>query len=122
AAMRWCAQEQVPIEPQWGVRTAAATGTYWIFNDIELGCRLALDALRRDRAAADSEARCKTLLDLARMYIFRGHGEQARPHARMALEVARRLGAIESQATALDAIGFFLRQEGDEQAALQHCE
>jgi predicted ATPase/predicted negative regulator of RcsB-dependent stress response len=122
AAMTWCTQEQGPIDPQCGLRLVAATGQYWIFNEVELGYRLVLDALRRDRLAVDSAARCKTLIHLAALYTLRGHGEAGLPHARAALEMAQRLGAIESQAMALNAIGFCLHQAEDDEASLRHYE
>ncbi|GMV60550.1 MAG: hypothetical protein AMXMBFR72_36370 [Betaproteobacteria bacterium] len=116
-AMTRCAQEQAPADPQTGLRLAAATATYWLFNDIELGCRLLLAALARDHGGTDDAARCQTLLRLSAMYMHRGRGEEGLPHAREALGIAQRLGHVEWQAMALSGIGTCLR-EAEEAAAL----
>lgn len=117
AAMAWCTAGH--CEPQWSLRLTAATGWYWVFNDVELGCRLALEALQHDRSATDSVARCRTLLDLASMYMYRGRGKDGLPHAHEALAVAQRLQDTERQALALNAIGFCLKPD-DTEAALHH--
>lgn len=120
AAMAWCTREESTADPQYGLRLAAATGTYWLFNDVELGCRLALDALRSEGAGVDSEARLQTLLTLAAMHMHRGRGDEGLPHAQAALAIARRLGAIESQAIALGGIGNCMGRVGDEAVALSY--
>jgi predicted ATPase len=120
AAMNWCTQEQAPIDPHYGLRLAAATSVYWLFNEVELGCRLALDALRSDHSAEDSEARFWALRGLAAMTMHRGRGEEGLPHARAALVIAQRLGAVELQALALVGIGTCLNTSGHEEEARSH--
>jgi tetratricopeptide (TPR) repeat protein len=120
AAMNWCAQDPAPIDPTYGLRLAAATNTYWLFNDVELGCRLSLDALRSDGAAADGAARFQTLRGLAGMYMHRGRGEDGFPYAKEALAIAQRLGVAEWQAIALVGIGTCINRAGNEEAALSH--
>lgn len=120
AAMRWCAQERAPVDPQFGLRLAAATGRYWVFHDIDLGRRLAEGALRHDRDAADSVARVDTLLALASMCMHSGRGEEGLPQAQAALAAAERLASTERQAMALVAIGSCLGREGEEDEALQY--
>jgi tetratricopeptide (TPR) repeat protein len=122
AAMNWCAQEQAPMDPQFGLRLAAATRVYWLYNEVELGCRLAVDALRRDHAATDSAARFHTLHGLAAMTMHRGRGEEALPHVRAALAIAERLGEVEWQAMALSGIGTCLSRADEEEAALHYYE
>lgn len=122
AAITWCVGEQSPGDSEWGLRLTAATARYWVFNDIELGHRLALAALGRDREGADSKARWETLQGLATMCMHRGHADEGVRHARMALDVAQRLGAVEWQAMALTGIGACLERNGDEDAALAHFE
>jgi predicted ATPase/DNA-binding winged helix-turn-helix (wHTH) protein len=119
AALQWCAEEQSPTDPQLGLRLAAATNRYWLFNEIELGCRLALGALARDRGGADSTARCQTLLGLSALYMHRGQSEAGLPYAQAALAAAQRLGVAELQATALNAIGISLSSSAED-AALRY--
>jgi len=120
AAMTWCAREQAPVDPQVGLRLAAATGRYWVFNDIDLGRRLSEGALRRDRDATDGMARVETLLGLAAMCMHSGRGEEGLPHALAALAAAERLASTEHHAMALVAIGSCLGREGEEDDALQY--
>lgn len=120
AAMTWCAQQRAPVDPQFGLRLAAATGRYWVFHDIDLGRRLAEGALQRDRDAADSVARVDTLLGLASMCMHSGRGEEGLPQAQAALAAAERLASTERQAMALVAIGSCLGREGEEDEALQY--
>ena len=123
AAMSWCNDQRSAADPSWGVRLAAATSKYWLFNEIELGCRLALAALERDRSSGDTAARFQTLRGLAGMRMHRGRGEDGLPHARAALALAERAGVVEWQAVALNAIGTCLSTAGiDEGAAVQHFE
>jgi len=121
-AMTWCAQEQAPMDPACGVRLAAATSRYWLFNEVELGCRLALDALRRDRAAADSTARFQACMGLASMYMHRGRGDAGLPLAQEALGAAERLGNVEWQAMALNGIGTCLSEQAEQAARLRYFE
>jgi predicted ATPase/DNA-binding winged helix-turn-helix (wHTH) protein len=120
AAMTWCAREPALIDPQAGLRLAAASARYWLYNEIELGCRLVLDALQHDRARTDSETRCHALLGLAAMWMHRGQGDAGLPHAREALSIAQRLGQAEWQATAVNGIGTCLARADDEEEALQY--
>jgi predicted ATPase len=119
-AMNWCTREQASIDPQHALRLAAATTVYWLFNEVDLGCRLSLDALRSTRAAGDSAARFETLRGLAAMYMHRGHGDQGRPHAEAALALARRMGVVEWEAIALTGIGTCLSRADDEEMALHY--
>ncbi|HUG23507.1 ATP-binding protein [Piscinibacter sp.] len=119
AAITCCVQEPSPVDREWGPRLTAATGRYWVFNDIELGYRLTRAALQSDRGAADSKARWENLNGLATMCMHRGHGEEGATHAREALEVAQRLGVVEWQAMALNGLAACLDRSGNEEAALQ---
>jgi predicted ATPase/DNA-binding winged helix-turn-helix (wHTH) protein len=119
-AMNWCTREQAAIDPEYALRLAAATTVYWLFNEVDLGCRLSLGALRSERSAEDSGARFETLRGLAAMDMHRGRGEEGLPHARAALALARRVGEVEWEAIALSGIGTCLNRLDDEEAALQH--
>lgn len=121
AAIAWCVDERSPVDPAWGLRLAAATSRYWIFNDIELGHRLLRAALRRDVDGAD-EARWEILHGLATMCMHRGQGEEGGEHARLALAIARRLGSDHRQAMSLTAVAGCLDRRGQEDAALRHYE
>lgn len=120
AAMTWCVQADSPIDPQWGLRLAVATSRYWIFNEIELGFRLATAALQRDRDGADSEARFHTLHGLAAMTMHRGDAQTSLAHARTALAMARRHASAEWQMKALAAIASALSTLGESDAALPY--
>lgn len=121
-AMAWSAREQATDDPQHGLRLADATAWYWLFNEVELGCRLLLAALARDHGRVDSAVRCRTLLKLSAMYMHRGRGEEGLPHAREALAIARRQGQLECQAMALNGIGACLgNADTDEEAASLRC-
>ena len=126
AAMTWCTHGPVdaaaqPARTLSGLRLAAATGRYWLFNDVELGCRLVLQALQRAPADADDASRFNALQVLAAMHMHRGQGDAGLPHAQQALVVAERLGHAEWQAMALGTIGSCLdRGDGGREAALHH--
>lgn len=114
AAMAWCNDETSPVDPSWALRLAAASHKYWLFNEVELGCRLLQGALARGPDGSHSEARFRALRGLAAMHMHRGQGEAGLLHARAALALARRAGRTEWQAMALNAIAICLdRQEGD---------
>ena len=127
AAMNWCASAHAstagdPPRAAWGLRLAAATGRYWLFNEVELGSRLVLQALRLAPADADPAARFWTLRALAAMYMHRGQREAGLPHARSALAIAERAGVDEWRAIALTAIGSCMNADKHEAAALHHFE
>jgi predicted ATPase/DNA-binding winged helix-turn-helix (wHTH) protein len=119
AAMSWCATADTPVDPRWALRFVAATGRYWIFNAIDVGCGLAQSALQRDREAADSAARFETLHALAAMHMHRGDAGVDLEYARMALAMAQRCNEIEWQIKALAAIGSALNTQGDVEGALR---
>jgi predicted ATPase len=122
AALGWCAEPQSAADPSWAVRLAAATGKYWLFNEVELGCRLVQAALARDAGATGGAVRFHALRVLAGMHMHRGQGEQGLPHARAALALAQRAGEVEWQAMALNAIGTCLGRAGEEAEVRQHYE
>ena len=120
AAMAWSDQVDSAVDPQWGLRLAAATSRYWLFNEIDLGCRLAAAALQRDPDGADSAARFHTLLGVAAMNMHRGDAQVSLAHARSALTMARRDASAEWQMKALAAVGSALNTLGETEAALRH--
>lgn len=123
AAMAWCNDTTSPVDPSWAVRLAAASHKYWLFNEIELGCRLLQGALERGPEGSDSEARFRALRGLAAMRMHRGQGEAGLLHARAALAVARRARRTEWQAMALNAIATCLdRREGDGDDGIRYLE
>ncbi len=126
AAMNWCTGAAGASAMHWGLRLAAATSRYWLFNDIGLGCQLAAAALQHDSPAgeggeaADNTARFHTLHGLAGMSMHRGDAQASLLHGRRALDLARRQGVLEWQTKALTALGSALNTERDAGAALQH--
>jgi predicted ATPase/DNA-binding winged helix-turn-helix (wHTH) protein len=119
AAMHHCA-DHVSADPTWALRLAAASGKYWLFNEVDLGCRLARAALARAGADVDTPARFHTLRALAGMHMHRGQGEAGLLHAREALALALRAGNLEWQAIAHNAIGTCLMRADAEEDSLLH--
>jgi predicted ATPase/DNA-binding winged helix-turn-helix (wHTH) protein len=116
-ALTWCCESSV--DPQSGLRLAAATGYYWGWNSVELGYRLARAVLEHDAAAANTPAREGTLRALARMSEFRGQYDEALSFAQQALAAARQLGAPRALAAALNAVGSAQASLGRSETALQ---
>lgn len=118
AAFAWYAEPAANHGVRDGLRLAAATARYWVFNEVSLGWRLLSEALARDTAAEPCPPRLHALLGLASLATHGGHGEAGLPHAREALAVAERLGSAEWQAMAMSGIGTCLSRAEDEPAAL----
>lgn len=116
-ALSWCCEGS--LDPQAGLRLAAATGYYWGWNSVELGDRLTRAVLERDRAAAPTPAREGALRSLARLSEFRGRFEEALHCAQQALAVARQIGAPQGLAWALNAVGSASGAVGRIEQALQ---
>lgn len=119
AAMDWCSLDEAGNADD-GLRLAAATSHYWLFNEVELGWRLAVQALRNPRASTGSAARFHTLHGLAAMHMHSGRGGAGLPHIREAFAIAQRVGNVEWQAMALNGIGNCLNRTGDEAEALTY--
>jgi predicted ATPase/DNA-binding winged helix-turn-helix (wHTH) protein len=117
AALTWCCAGD--LDPQAGLRLAAATGYYWGWNSVELGDRLTRAVLEHDRTAAATPAREGTLRSLARTSGFRGRHDEALEFAQQALAVARRLGSPATLAWALNAVGTALGALNRTESALQ---
>lgn len=116
-ALTWCCEG--PLDPQAGLRLAAATGYYWGWNSVELGYRLARAALEHDRDAVITPAREGTLRTLARLSEFLGRYEESLSFARQALAAAQQLGAPHALAWALNALGSALGTLGRNDEALR---
>jgi predicted ATPase len=99
AALTWCSEGRG--DQQAGLRLAAATSFYWIWNSVELGQRLALAVLACDHTAEDTPARAATLDGIARLSLSRGRYEESLAFSRQAVAVARRIGGPGSLAPAL---------------------
>jgi predicted ATPase/DNA-binding winged helix-turn-helix (wHTH) protein len=117
AALNWCSDG--PVDAQAGLRLASATNFYWIWNGVEQGYRLTLAALVHDVAAADTPARVGALCAAAHLSLFRGRYEESLDHAQKALAAARRIGAPQPLAQALDELGSALNTQGRIDEALQ---
>ena len=120
AALAWCCEGAG--DTQLGLRLAAATSFYWLWNGVELGDRLARAVLERDLEAHDTLARAGTLSAIARLSLFRGRYAAALDHAQQALQVARRLGAMRPLVMALGDVGSALDAAGRTDEALRHHE
>jgi predicted ATPase/DNA-binding winged helix-turn-helix (wHTH) protein len=117
AALAWCCEGG--LDPQTGLRLAAATAYYWHWNSVELGDRLTRAVLAHDREAPPTAARAGTLLALQRMAEFRGRYDEALGLAQQALALARQLGSPRHLARALNAVGASLGNLGRAAPALQ---
>jgi predicted ATPase/DNA-binding winged helix-turn-helix (wHTH) protein len=104
AALTWSCEPQA--DRPLGLRLAAATAFYWVWNGVELGHRLAravLDA--QEPAAPASAALVGTLRSLAMLSLFRGRNEESLAHAHQAVAAARRLSEPRPLMLALEALG-----------------
>lgn len=117
AALEWCSTGAA--DPQWGLRLAAATNFYWIWNGVEQGYRLTLAVLGSDTAAADTPARVGALCGAAHLSLFRGRYDESLDHAQAALAAARRIGAPQPLTLALDQLGSALNTLGRIDEALR---
>lgn len=116
-ALAWCCDQSV--DPQWGLRLAAASAFYWGWNRVELGYRLALAVLEHDLEAANTPARAGTLRALARLSHFRGRYEEALSFAQQAVAAAQLLGAPQPLAWALTLVGAAQEALGHSEPALR---
>lgn len=117
AALSWCSEGA--IDAQSGLRLAAATNFYWIWNGVVDGYRLTLAALAHDVRAADTPARVGALRAAACLSLFRGRYDESLDHAQAALAAARRIGEPQLLARALDGVGSALNTAGRLDEALQ---
>jgi predicted ATPase/DNA-binding winged helix-turn-helix (wHTH) protein len=117
AALNWCSEG--PVNAQSGLRLAAATNFYWIWNGVEQGYRLTRAALEHDVAAADTPARVGALCAAAHLSLFRGRYDESLDHALAALAAARRIGTPQTLTQALDQAGSALNTQGRIDEALQ---
>jgi len=120
AALTWCNED--PVDPQSGLRLAAATNFYWIWNGVEQGHRLTRAVLDRDLAAADTPAREGSLRAMAKLGLYGGRYDEALSYAQQSLATARRIGAPRPIVLALDELGSALNTVGRVDEALQHQE
>ncbi len=117
AALGWCCEG--PVDPQAGLRLAAASNYYWIWNGVELGHRLALAVLGRDSEAADTPWRAGALCAVTRLSLYRGRYEESLVFGEQALRVAQRVGAPSLIAEALNDMGSALTALGRTQESLK---
>ena len=117
AALIWCSEGLV--DASWGLRLAAASNFYWIWNGVEQGYRLTLAVLAHDVAAADTAARVGALRAAGRLSLFRGRYEESLAHAQAALAAARRIGEPQPLVQALDVVGSALNTLGRINEAVQ---
>lgn len=120
AAIRWFAGDGAA--PVAALRLVAATLRYWMFYELDLGCRLTEAALRSDAEAADGAARFEALYGLAALQMHRGEAAASLASAQQSLAIAQRTGSLPWQARALSAIGSAFSTAGDRATALRHDE
>jgi predicted ATPase/DNA-binding winged helix-turn-helix (wHTH) protein len=121
AALTWCGEG--PGDPPSGLRLAAATNFYWVWNAPELGHRLVRAVLERALTSNDDAlARTDALNAIARLSLIRGRYEEAQSYARQGLAAARRIDAKRQLARVLCTLGSALKTLGGKEEGLRCLE
>ncbi len=104
AAHAWCGHTEGGAEQ--GLRLVFAMRFYWIHRGgLELGYRIAVEALKRASAQRRSLARCQGLYAAAKFASCMGYYAEAQGYLEESLSIARELGDGERAAMALLSLG-----------------
>ena len=104
AAHAWCGHTGGGAEQ--GLRLVFAMRFYWIHRGgLELGYRVAMEALKRASAQQRSLARCQGLYAAAKFASCMGHYAEAQGYLEESLSIAREVGDGERVAMALLSLG-----------------
>lgn len=122
AAMAFCLASDNDVDPTWALRLAAGSSEYWLYNEIEHGCRLMERALERAGSGGDPAVRFRAVRGLARMFMHRGQGAAGLPYAQQAITLARSLGNPAWEAAALNAAGTCLTSTGLDAEGMRYYE
>ena len=119
AAHAWCDHTEGGAEL--GLRFVSAMTDYWIHRGgLELGYRVAIEALTRETAQARSLARCRGLYWAAILSSCMGHYAEAQAYGEESLSIAREVGDEERVTVALMSLGmqFYAQGSGRKRAGI----
>ena len=89
-----------------GMRLASALKSYWINRGLlNLGYRIAIEALARIDVQRRDYARCRGLFDAGQLCCFMGHYADAHEYLQESLDIAREIGDITRIASVLQPLG-----------------
>ena len=77
----------------------------WYYGDHPEGLRLSLEGLKAVKDMPDNSTKAMLIHEAGRAYHFNGYPGKAEPLCREALEMAKRVGAVDIQADALTTLG-----------------
>jgi len=121
AAHAWCGES--PARAVDGLRLVGALRRFWLARGLlELGMRLALEALDRDGASGPATARVAALYAATNYGFSLGDYARARTLSEESLVIARKLGTMETMVDALRGLGIACFALGDIKAAIEHFE
>jgi predicted ATPase/class 3 adenylate cyclase len=121
AASAWCDDAEDGAEL--GFRLVHAMKPYWVTRGLlNLGLRLAVEALARASPDNRSVARCRTLFNTGQIACWLGRYAEARGYLDESLAIARELRDPTRIAAALQPLGLACLGLGDSVAARRHLE
>jgi non-specific serine/threonine protein kinase len=121
SAHSWC--DHAVNGAERGLLLARNTKVYWIVGGLlDIGHRVAAEALARLRPGARDEARCRALLDTGQFAFFMGRYGEAQRHLEESLAIARELGNRQRVAAALQPLGMACFGQGHLTTARKHLE
>ena len=112
AAHAWC--DDATNGATRDLELLSATRRYWIFSGaLEIGYRLATEALARAGAQAANLARCQALFDLGQIASYMGRYSESRRHLEQSLAIAREIGDERRMAVALQPLAIACMDHGE---------
>ncbi len=115
--------DRAPNGGMQGMRISSALRVYWLDRGLlDLGLRVALEALARPGVPARDMLRCRTLFDAGQLSLQSGQFEGARRYLGECLDIVRELGDAPRQAMALRALGMAAAGLGDLASARRFSE
>jgi predicted ATPase/class 3 adenylate cyclase len=121
AAHAWC--DHVPDGAECDERLVYALKSYWVTRGLlELGHRIACEALARTDRHRDTLLRCRALFNAGQIACWIGRYREARMNLEESLAIARKLGDVRRIAGALQPLGLACLGLGEVDAARAHLD